>query len=86
MAACAYTANVEISASRVGSTIYLLSEGGKHNAINVNNGGTIEPIIPTFGKVCLAVGELNLNLFNADRQLKNTIFFIFIYVKFAEQD
>lgn len=78
MAAWASIIRVDTSATKVGTTIYLLSEAGKDNAKNVSMGGTTTPNMPSLGSVCLEVGELNLNLFKADMHEKNIKFFMFI--------
>lgn len=62
----------------VGNTIYLLSDVGRHKDINAPRGGKRAPNSPILGRVFLAVGELNLSLFNAVRHPKKIAFLIFI--------
>lgn len=68
LVACISTTIMDISAIKVGKTMYELSEGGRHKAVNARKGGKRRPTIPTLGTVCLAVGDLYFRIFSAERQ------------------
>jgi len=58
--------------------MYLLSELGRQRARRESKGGTTVPKIPNLGRVCLAVGELNLNFCRMEMQAKNIKFLMLI--------